>query len=122
MLRTRPENYRVVSGPFKSCHGDFHGLFFIPVVGRNSILKVLSSTDEGEWIHVSVSLPNRCPTWNEMAKVKYMFFNDDETVVQFHPKKSEYVNNMPYCLHLWVKKDTEFELPPSILVGVKNDQ
>lgn len=32
---------------------------------------------------------------------KDMFFKEDEIVVQYHPAKSEYVNNMPNCLHLW---------------------
>lgn len=38
------------------------------------------------WEHVSVAFANRTPTWDEMSKVKDMFWNEDETVVQFHPK------------------------------------
>jgi hypothetical protein len=53
-----------------------------------------------------------------MAFVKDLFWHDDECVVQFHPPKSEYINNHPYCLHLW-KPPYEVKLPPSILVGVK---
>ena len=41
-----------------------------------------------------------------------MFWNDEETVVQYHPKKSEYKNLHPYCLHLWRKCGEDFELPP----------
>ena len=66
----------------------------------------------GGWEHVSVSYPNRMPSWNEMCKVKEMFWNDEETVVQYHPKKSEYKNLHPYCLHLWRKCGEDFELPP----------
>lgn len=66
----------------------------------------------GGWEHVSVSYPNRCPTWEEMCRVKNMFWNDDECVVQYHPPKSDYVNNHPYCLHLWRKCGKDFELPP----------
>ena len=66
----------------------------------------------GGWEHVSVSYRRRTPTWDEMCKVKDMFWNDDETVVQFHPKKSEYKNLHPYCLHLWRKCGEDFELPP----------
>lgn len=54
--------------------------------------------------HVSVSLPKRLPTWNEMAEVKDIFWNDEEMVVQMHPPKSEYVN-VAEVLHLWRAKD-----------------
>ena len=54
-----------------------------------------------------------------MCFVKNLFWGEDETVVQFHPPKSEYVNNHPYCLHLWRNTRTGYKLPPSILVGIK---
>jgi len=53
------------------------------------------------WEHVSVSLPKRCPTWDEMCFVKSLFWDDTETVIQFHPHKSVYVNTSETCLHLW---------------------
>lgn len=69
------------------------------------------------WEHVSVSYSNRCPTWEEMCRVKDIFWYDNECVVQFHPPKSEYVNNHPCCLHLWRKSaGNEFELPPKEFV------
>ena len=70
----------------------------------------------GGWDHVSCSYTHRVPTWDEMCRVKDMFFNDEETVVQFHPKKSEYKNLCPTCLHLWRKQGQEHELPPRGLV------
>ncbi|MEZ3438614.1 MAG: hypothetical protein K1W18_07020 [Oscillospiraceae bacterium] len=70
----------------------------------------------GGWEHVSVSFSTRCPTWEEMCKVKDMFWNEDECVIQYHPPKSEYVNNHPYCLHLWRKCGENFELPPKYYV------
>ncbi|MGN1303754.1 MAG: hypothetical protein ACI4YB_01835 [Oscillospiraceae bacterium] len=66
----------------------------------------------GGWEHVSVSFPNRTPTWDEMCRVKDIFWNDDECVVQYHPPKSEYVNFHPYCLHLWRKIGEEYPMPP----------
>lgn len=66
----------------------------------------------GGWEHVSVSYSKRTPTWDEMCKVKDMFWNDNETVVQYHPPKSEYVNLHEHCLHLWRQKNTDFETPP----------
>lgn len=112
--------YRVRNGAFATKDDDAFGMFFIPTKTGLPPLKVISSkfgTDE--WNHVSVSLPNRCPTWNEMCLVKDLFWSDDETVIQFHPKKTEAVDNHPYCLHLWSKVGQEIELPPSILVGFK---
>lgn len=71
-------------------------------VRQGNIFRCIIS-DGGGWDHVSISIENRkrCPTWEEMCWVKYMFFAEDEAVVQFHPAKKDYVNNHPYCLHLW---------------------
>lgn len=55
----------------------------------------------GGWEHVSVCPENRCPDWDEMCRIKDMFWNDDEVVMQLHPAKNNYVNIMPNCLHLW---------------------
>lgn len=70
----------------------------------------------GGWEHVSVSYEKRTPTWEEMCRIKDMFWNENETVVQYHPKKSEYVNCCETCLHLWRKCGQDFELPPQIFV------
>ena len=76
----------------------------------------------GGWEHISIDGKKRMPEWEEMCFLKDMFFNDDECVVQYHPPKSEYVNNLKYCLHLW-KPIEEYAgvlpMPPSILVGIK---
>lgn len=42
---------------------------------------------------------------------------EKERVVQFHPSRSEYVNDYPYCLHLWRWKEGDFPHPPMIFVG-----
>lgn len=78
----------------------------------------------GGWEHVSISPYNKryVPSWEDMCRVKDMFFHDDEVAVQYHPAKSEYVNNMPNCLHLWRPLNAEMPTPPSIMVGVKPGQ
>ena len=68
------------------------------------------------WEHVSVSYRKRCPTWEEMCAIKAMFWNPEEVVVQYHPRESEYVNQHPFCLHLWRKCSEDFETPPMICV------
>ena len=54
---------------------------------------------------VFMHLRHRCPTWAEMAELKNLFFQDGEIAIQFHPKKSEYVNEVKTALHLWEPKD-----------------
>lgn len=92
----------------QTSRGDTHGYF---VLGK---LRIISSGIgmPGEWEHVSVSCADRCPTWDEMAMVKGLFWDEEETVVQFHPPRSQYVNAHPYCLHLWRHVGHDPELPP----------
>jgi hypothetical protein len=79
-------------------------------------LRILFSDGMG-WDHVSVSRPDRCPTWPEMCLVKDRFFDPDDCVVQFHPPQSMYVNDHPHCLHLWRWRGGEFPMPDPIMVG-----
>lgn len=76
------------------------------------------------WEHVSVSPYKHriTPSWDDMCKIKDMFFEDDEAVIQIHPPKADYINNMPNCLHLWRCTYKEMVLPPSVLVGIRNGQ
>jgi len=77
------------------------------------------------WEHVSVTkrTKNRnvysLPSWEEMCFIKDLFWSDEDTVIQYHPKKSEYVNNHPYVLHLWKPTNIELPIPNSLLVGIK---
>lgn len=67
-------------------------------VGRN----------EDGFEHVSIELyARRLPTWDEMCYVKEVFWDDEEKVVQVHPKKSEYIN-MTEALHLWRPVDGDW--------------
>ena len=69
--------------------------------------------------HLSVSTPVRTPTWEQMCFMKDIFWNDDEVCMQLHPKKEDYVDNMPYCLHIWKAIDKDIPTPPSIMVGFR---
>jgi hypothetical protein len=97
--------------------GAMFGWFVLPVVDGK--LRIMSSGTGhiNDWEHVSVSHPRRVPTWDEMCRVKALFWHDSETVVQFHPKRSEYVNTCEFCLHLWKRTGQEYVLPPKSLVG-----
>ncbi len=82
---------------------------------------IIVSDGEG-WDHVSVSIPgaDRCPTWEEMCKVKEWFFERTERVVQFHAPESEHINNHSKCLHLWRCQFQVWQSPPGWMVGDKS--
>lgn len=95
--------------------------------GEIHLLKMNCSviwSNGGGWEHVSVApyKRNYTPSWDDMCRVKDMFWNEEETVVQYHPAKSEYVNNIPNCLHLWRPIIAPLPYPPSIMVGLKKGQ
>lgn len=114
-----PEQYRILKGVFKSSKEEgCNGLFRINSLKFNRVLNVIASDGAG-WEHVSVSIYDRTPTWEEMCFVKGLFWESSECVLQYHPPESEYVNNHEFCLHLWKPKDTNIPMPPSILVGLK---
>jgi len=116
-----PEKFRVQDGPLASDSSEGNnGCFMVKSLKIKGTLACIVSEGMG-WEHVSVSKPNRCPTWEEMCFIKDLFWDEDDFVVQMHPPKSDYVNNHPYCLHLWRKQGTNdfCERPPSIMVGFK---
>lgn len=86
------------------------------VACRGVTLKVIASCGFG-WEHVSVSLPNRTPTWDEMEFVRELFWQDDETVMQLSVPRSEHISLHRYCLHLWRPTDVAVPVPPAWMVG-----
>ncbi len=94
----------------RSPDGANYGFF---VIGP---LRIQSGGSGDGWEHVSVSCADRCPTWDEMATVKSLFWTDNETVLQFHPRGSESINEMPFCLHLWKERKRNHPLPPRELI------
>lgn len=122
-----PEQYRALKGPLASslAADGLNGAGFILYRPGQTPLKFMASDGTGmcageRWEHVSVSLPNRCPTWEEMCFVKSLFWDEEDTVVQLHPPRSTWVNNHPYCLHLWASVDAGIvPLPPEWTVGLR---
>lgn len=121
------EASRVIDGPMASDRSwGAYGMFRLyRERGSKTEVRIVASGGDPDdpmsegWEHVSISTATRCPTWEEMCRVKDLFWGDDEAVLQFHPPKSEYVNNHPYCLHLW-KPPYPVVMPPSLLVGIKS--
>src|SRR6187431_121014 len=122
-----PEKHRITTGFLSSQKEDGNNCAFkcaFAFVGLDSRLLVsqlnVIASDGMGWEHVSVSLPDRCPTWDEMNFAKDIFWDDDDFVIQIHPVMDDYVNNHPYCLHLWRKagKNEFCQLPPNSMVGI----
>lgn len=91
-----------------------NGMFKVYINGKS--FYVIASNGGG-WEHVSVHQKNgKIPTWDEMCAIKNMFFKEEEVVVQYHPKKSEYVNIHDGCLHLWRPLNVELPTPPKSFV------
>jgi hypothetical protein len=82
-------------------------------------LCIIASWGKG-WEHVSVHSQHGdkqlTPFWEDMCYAKMVFFKESETVIQYHPPKSKYINNHPYTLHLWRPQNQEIELPPNWMV------
>lgn len=129
-----PNPYRVKNGPLRSSerNGNNGAFIFSSVIPSHTIITIASDGSSWEieglpgtpWEHVSVHCEQgrreKTPTWSEMCQVKNMFWDEEDLVIQFHPKKSEYVNLHPNTLHLWKPVGQEIPTPPSITIGFKN--
>ena len=92
-----------------------NGFFIFEYKGYE--VRVQASNGLG-WEHCSVTV-NRSmtPNWEIMCKVKEVFWDDEDCVIQYHPPKSQYINMHEYCLHLWKPIALEIPVPDPILVG-----
>lgn len=89
---------------------DKNGIFRFRIKGKRYFVV---ASNGGGWEHVSVSPANgkEPPSWDVMCRIKDLFFEDEEVVVQYHPRKSEYVNLCESCLHLFRPIDVEMPTP-----------
>lgn len=119
-----PGGGRIADHPtFGSCDADgANGAFILasPEPGW-ALLLILSDQplppDPIAWEHVSVHAFNkkgtqRTPTWREMTYVKDHCWDPDDSVIQFHPARSSYVNTHPHTLHLWRPVGVPVLMPP----------
>lgn len=92
---------------------DTNGYLVIPARG----LVVIFSSGEG-WEHASVSLKDRCPTWDELEWVKRELWSPTDVVMQLHVAEADHINTHPFCLHLWRPIDgREIPTPPKWMVA-----
>jgi hypothetical protein len=93
------------------------GAFMVPSPIDRAPMVIIASAGFN-WDHVSVSRRNRAPNQRELDYVFRLFFNDDETAVQYFVPRSQHVNNSENCLHLWRPHHLTMPQPRSELVGI----
>ena len=85
-------------------------------IGKFKGTVVFGYNEHGKWEHVSISHFNKrkLPTWEDMCRVKDMFWGKDVTVVQWHPAEDSYIHGVmgqdTNILHLWRAKDGDWSI------------
>lgn len=93
------------------------GAFRLQLHREGPTFLVIASNDKG-WDHLSVSLRERCPGWEEMDRIKRIFFKPDEVAMQLHLPVTDHINCHPHTLHIWRPHGTKraIPLPPKEMV------
>ncbi len=126
-----PESARIKNHHLDYVNSDIsygnNGMFNIKL--SNQVVAWIIASDGAGWEHVSVHMTDgkitkgngeRTPTWSEMCKIKDIFWDGEDCVVQYHPPKSTYINNHAFTLHLWKPISIIIPMPESILVGLQH--
>lgn len=77
---------------------------------RKGKLAILITTDPIDFFgngqsttcrHLSISAPDRYPTWAEIKDARYRFFDKHKWVYQVFPPIDQWLNVHPNCFHLF---------------------
>lgn len=60
--------------------------------------------------HLSISCPNRYPTWDEIKQARYDLCPDEVTMAMILPPRKDYVNIHDFCFHLHEIQDEEVKI------------
>lgn len=69
--------------------------------GLAVIISCCVEADGLSWVHLSVSKRKQFPTWDEFVQVKELFLGRESLALQVLPPRTEWVNDHPFCLHLY---------------------
>lgn len=68
-------------------------------------LRVIASVDPhpeyGPLLHVSLSFPNRLPTWEDIKQVRAAFYSPNIDCMMVLPRAEHYVNLHSFVFHIW---------------------
>lgn len=65
----------------------------------------------GRWRHVSISRPDKIPSYDDLALAKRAFVGDDAKAIMVLPPADKHVNIHPFVLHLFAPHDGSDPLP-----------
>ena len=108
LVQTPPSHWRKFSSPVTA------GLAtsWKHALTEMTVLRSLSTMKNGErWIHVSVALPRRLPSWEELTKIKNEFLGRDANAIQVLASDDTHVNIHYFCLHIWHPLQESSRLP-----------
>lgn len=67
---------------------------------RFGACRVIVSQQRAGW-HLSISRPDRLPSWEEIRDARYALVPDSATMALLLPPRSEYVNVHEFCMQLY---------------------
>jgi len=74
------------------------------------------------WLHVSMSFPDKLPTYEHMKSVKNVFIGRKNKAIQVFAPEDEHVNIHSFVLHLWAPVDRDplpdFRRPSDFVKGL----
>jgi len=73
---------------------------FMARTQRNETIIILASDHNGKGWHISASLANRLPTYEELKEIRYRLAPGNITMAMIFPPKEEFVNLHEFCHHL----------------------
>ena len=83
----------------------------VPVVTPGGPVGFMPPADSELWLHVSVSRPDRPPTYDELTDARNQLFRPTDTVLHVWPPRDEHFNLHPHCLHLWTPMNGRRPVP-----------
>lgn len=75
-----------------------------PFTPNTVIIVSAADYDDGEWLHASISHPDRMPSYDELRMLHSAAFNGSWAYQVFAPSRY-HVNLHEYALHLWGRVD-----------------
>jgi hypothetical protein len=99
---TRPGNGWVFKGYFYLIDESPLASAWMKNKGTLKVLRSISTMKDGsKWYHISISRPDKLPSWEDLTAVKNDFIGEEKFALQVIPAKEDHVNVNPFCLHLW---------------------
>ena len=89
-----PQNWRLIEQRFD-------GASYRSRTKLAVIISCCIEADDKHWVHLSISHRDRLPTWSELVSAKELFLGKEALAIQVFPPRSQWVNDHPYCLHLY---------------------